>query len=224
MNRRIVVIAEQDLGLAELPCDQEPELAGVFRELLLKDTIALCQSLNLGPLETPPALVLAYGQDRMWYQQRVSGFWLLLPQMGNTLAQCLDNVLIALAPAPDDETIFLGCRAPHLPTRVLQHTFSALSRFDSVIGPCERAGIYLLGVRGRWPAGILGEVQWAGTRTANDLRKKLTRARLGCGMLDKTYPLMGLDDVRRLTPDLINYPHQALSNVRWFINSKLPGG
>jgi len=217
MNRRLVVVADRNAHPVFCPGEsgvaEQPELSQVF----LKDTLALSSSLHAGTADAP-ALILAYCGEREWYQHRASSYWLLLPQMGSTVAQWLDNVLIALAPEPDDETVFLGTRTPHLSCRLLEQAFDGLARFDSVVGPCEQGSVYLLGVRGRWPTGCLADADWQGKRTLPDVRQALRRARLSCAALDRHYGLYDTDDLERLRLHLHEYAEGTLKNTRHFLS------
>ncbi|MEN6301786.1 MAG: DUF2064 domain-containing protein [Armatimonadia bacterium] len=213
MNRRLVVVADRNAHPVFCPGEPNTTLQPEVSEALFRDTLALSGSLHAGTADAP-ALVLAYYGERVWYQHRTSSYWLLLPQMGSTVAQLLDNVLISLALEPDDETIFLGTRTPHLSCRLLEQAFDGLARFDAIIGPCEQSGVYLLGVRGRWPTGCLAEVDWQGKRILPDLRQAMRRARLNYAALDKHDGLYDAEDLERLHLRLGEYPESTLKNTR----------
>lgn len=185
-----------------------------FSEALFRDTLAFAELLSAGGAGISPRLVAAYGGERLWFEQRTSAQWLLLPRMGANLGQVLDNLLIMLDTHNEDETIFIGSRTPHLSPRTLQEAFSALSQRDVVVGPCGPRGVYLLGVRGRWPCGILGGVRWTEKHAVNDLLKAYRRARASVGLLEEFYPLQTPNDLQRLVDDLGIYPDRALSNLR----------
>jgi len=137
-------------------------------EASLKDTVAVCQEFRPGPGAPPPSWLLAYPDRREWYSQITADYWLLVPQMGATLAQRLDNLLLFLAPGAEDETLIVGLRTPQLSTRDLHHAFIALGQRGACVGPTGAGGVYALGIRGRWPTGVLQQVRWhersAGTR------------------------------------------------------------
>lgn len=212
MNRRLVVVADRNARPVFCPGDLSTEQPGLS-ETLFKDTLALSGLLHAGTPDAPE-LVLAYYGERAWYQHRASSYWLLLPQMGSTVAQCLDNILIALAPEPDDETLFLGTRTPHLPCRLLEQAFDGLARFDAIVGPCEQGGVYLMGVRGRWPTGCLAEVDWQGQRVLPELRQALRRTRLNYAVMDKHYGVYDARDLERLRQHLGEYPETVLKHAR----------
>src|SRR3989304_2268914 len=155
MKRILVVVADDTFGLIE-PFPPQDDCRAQLSEATFKDTLALCQSLTLGPGWPPPNLVLAYSGNREWYARCAANYWLIVPQMGTTLAQRLDNLLI-------------GPRPPQLEHRALQHAFIALGQRGACLGPTPEGGIYAIGIRGRWPAGVLQQVRWHDRHAMIDL-------------------------------------------------------
>lgn len=218
MNRRLVVVTDRNAHPVFCPGVADVAGQAELSEVLLKDTLDVCALFDAGRPGVPE-LILAYHGERAWYQPRVSSFWLLLPQMGNTVAQWLDNTLIGLAPQPEDQTVFLGTRTPHLPVRVLEQAFDGLGRFEAVIGACEEEGVYLLGVRGRWPTGALAQVDWEGNKAVSSLRQAFRRAHASYAMVDRLDPLYAKDDLEKLRPLLLNYPDSCLKNTRHYLRN-----
>ena len=201
MKRTLVVLADGAFGLtAPLPLDDEFQAA--LLEAALKDTLTLCQKLDFGPGWAPPQCVLSYSGDRDWHAQRAGVTWLLVPQMGLTLSQKLDNLLIALTPEPDDETLFLGPRTPHLALRDLQHIFIALHQQGTGVGATAAGGIYALGIRGRWPTGVLQQVRWQEPQAVHDVQQAFRRLRVGVAMLEEANPLADREALLRLLDDV----------------------
>jgi glycosyltransferase A (GT-A) superfamily protein (DUF2064 family) len=145
-----------------------------------------------------PQLHLVYPDRRDWYAQVTTGSWLLVPRLGSTLAQCLDNALLFVAPEPDDETLFLGVRTPHLTTRALEHALIGLSQRGACLGPTPSGGIYAVGIRGRWPTGVLQQVRWHDGHAVADLRQVFRRLKIGVALLEEMQPLAAPVHVREL--------------------------
>jgi len=197
MKRTLVILADRTFGLTH-PLPPEDEFQAELVEAALKDTVAVCQGVSFGPGSPTPSWLLAYPDRRDWYARVAADYWLLVPQMGATLAQRLDNVLLFLAPAPDDETLFLGVRTPQLSARDLQHAFIALGQRGACLGPTPAGGVYALGIRGRWPTGVLQQVRWDQPAAEADVRRLFRRLRLGVAVLDALEVVTAAPQVRQL--------------------------
>lgn len=214
MNSRLVVVAGLHLG-GEKAADTLPGYSrAAIIDALMRDTLAMAEQVEAGPGWPAPQYVLLYPDRKPWYESRATQYWLLLPQMGQGTSQCLDNALIMLAPEPTTVTLFLGPTTPHLDPRLLHSAYAALSQHDVVLGPFEEGGVYLLGVRGRWPAGILREVRWDTKMALPDLRKAFKRSRMACALMPPTYGLHDETGLQRLSQQLMEYPETALHHLR----------
>jgi len=198
MKRTLVVLADEAFGLTR-PLPGGDEFQTDLVEAALKDILKVCQEVQPGPGSPPPHLLLVYPDRRDWHAQIAANYWLLVPQMGLNLAQRLDNVLLLLAPAPDDETIFLGVRTPHLTARALQHAFIALGQRGTCLGPTPDGGAYALGIKGRWPTGVLQQVRWHEPEASEDLKRLFRRLQIGVALLDEMAPLVAPTHVGELT-------------------------
>jgi glycosyltransferase A (GT-A) superfamily protein (DUF2064 family) len=197
MKRTLVILADRTFGLTG-PLPAADELQGQLVEAALKDTVAVCQGVSFGPGSPAPSWLLAYPDRREWYARIAADYWLLVPQMGTTLAQRLDNALLFLAPDPEDETLFIGLRTPQLSARDLQHAFIALGQRGACLGPTTAGGVYALGIRGRWPTGLLQQVRWDEPAAEADVRRLFRRLRVGVAVLDQMEALADVTQVRQL--------------------------
>lgn len=223
MKRTLVVLAEPypPACPAEDSSGAVPFCAASFErvtEAALRDTLLAAEALTLGPGREPPDLVLAYTGDRSWYQRWASTHWLLVPRMGSAIEQHLDNVLISLGVQPEQQTVFFSPRTPHLPMRQLQHAYMSLGQRQVVVGPCEGPGVYLLGVTGRWPCGLLSGTRWRSPHVEADLLKAFKRASLSVSVLEEMYELRHDTHLQRLAQDLGLLPDGALPNLRFLLN------
>ena len=211
MTQRLVLFAKPPLGgtaKTRLAADIGDAAASAVAEALLADTIALCESIP------GPALILAYTDDEEYFAGLVADRWQLLRQEGAGLGERLENALAALRPSHDDGTVFLGMDAPHVPPEFLLQAFEALGESDTVLGPCDDGGYYLLGVRGTWPSGILGSVRWSTEHAYDDTRAAFANSELGCAALPPWYDVDDVDSLQRLADDLDAMGADALPHVR----------
>lgn len=219
MKRTLVLLAGD--GFSPGPDNQKDAGNGgrsavpeALYDAVFRDSVLSAEQFDPGHGMAPPDLVLAYHGDRMWFQHRASTHWLLLPQMGTDLGQHLDNLLIVLGTGSEDRTIFMGPFTPHLPARALDSAYILLGQREVVIGPCERAGLYLIGVRGRWPSGLLRSIRWHTAHARNDLLKVFRRTHLSVGLLENLYAVQNEADLRRLVTDLGVFPDRAMPELR----------
>ncbi len=208
MKRTLAILADQTFGLTE-PLPAADGFQSELVEASLKDTVAVCQEFRPGPGAPPPSWLLAYPDRREWYSQITADYWLLVPQMGATLAQRLDNLLLFLAPGAEDETLIVGLRTPQLSTRDLHHAFIALGQRGACVGPTGAGGVYALGIRGRWPTGVLQQVRWHERTAVADLRRLFRRLHVGVGVLDEREALCEAAQVQRLIGDRPAIDRQA---------------
>lgn len=185
MKRTLIILADKTFGLTGAsPTDDDFQSRLV--EASLKDTVAVCQQVGHTPAAAPaPHLVLAYPDRRDWHSHIAADFWLLVPQMGATLAQRLDNLLLFIAPAPEDETLIVGLRTPQISARDLEHAFIALGQRGACLGPTRAGGVYALGIRGRWPTGVLQQVPWNEPGALSGARRLFRSLRIGLALLDE---------------------------------------
>ena len=223
MKRTLVLLADPTLGLTG-PAPAGDDFQAQLVEAGLKDTLAVCHEVHPGSGSPPPGLVLAYPDRRDWYAQVAPQYWLLVPQMGANLAQRLDNILLFLSPTPEDETLILGPRTPHVAARDLQHAFIALGQRGACLGPTLSGGVYALGIRGRWPTGVLQQVRWQAAAAASDLRRLFRKLRLGIAMLDKLEALSDPAQVARVVDERLAIDRPALPFMKQLARRLGPNG
>lgn len=188
MKRKLAIVVDSSFGLAA-PFGGAGEVQDEFFAAALKDSLQLCQNLQFGPGCKPPDLLLAYSGARDFYARIAPQYCLLVPQMGMTLAQVLDNLLIFLGPEPDDETLIIGPRTPHLGTQALQRAFACVQEQGACLGATPSGQVYAIGFRGRWPAGVLGRVRWDAPQAARDVQQAFKRLHVQTALLEKVESL-----------------------------------
>ncbi len=90
--------------------------------------------------------------------------------------------------------VLIGTDTPHLPPKLIDEAFSALSRADVVLGPAEDGGFYLIGVRQVHP-GLFGGVVWSTASVARDVHQNASRMGLRVEYLDT---ICDIDDAASL--------------------------
>lgn len=80
---------------------------------------------------------------RMWLGED----YLYFPQQGNDLGQRMENSFRQAFRYGFEKAVLIGSDLPGLPSHFLVKAFEQLHSFDSVIGPSDDGGYYLLGFR-----------------------------------------------------------------------------
>jgi len=71
--------------------------------------------------------------------------YLYIPQVGNNLGERLKNSFIKGFDLGFKKLTVIGSDSPDLPNSIIHESFQSLKNNDSVIGPCEDGGYYLIG-------------------------------------------------------------------------------
>ena len=129
------------------------------------------------------------------------------PQGEGPLGARLERVLRrALRDAP--AAIALGADSPALPVALLEAAREELMRGESVIGPAEDGGFYLLGVTA-FPPGLLAGVPWSAANTCAATVERMAAQGLAPTVLPPWFDVDDADDLRRLRALLANEPERA---------------
>jgi glycosyltransferase A (GT-A) superfamily protein (DUF2064 family) len=108
--------------------------------------------------------------------------------------------------------VVMSSQVPDLHPRLLQSAFEMLERRDAVVGPTERGGAYLLGLRA--PRDVFKDVPWGTSGELDALLRNLSRAGLNTGFFPARQKVETLDDLvmlrRRLPPSAAPRTYQAL--------------
>ena len=195
-----------------LAADVGAELASELARAFLLDLVSTASQL-------PVELVLAYAprDRRADFRALLPPRWELWPQEGADLGERLGA---ALARSSAVDTIVIGSDSPWLGAVALCEALAALRHAESVIGPCEDGGFYLLGLRAeqeaqrRDLAALLQHIRWSTEHTCADLLAQLAGGETSHHLLPLGYDVDTEADLRRLATDLGQMPANALPATR----------
>ncbi|MFW6156262.1 MAG: TIGR04282 family arsenosugar biosynthesis glycosyltransferase [Armatimonadota bacterium] len=216
MVRRLVLFAKPPLpGRAKTRLAGEigPARAARVAEALLRDTIALAESLAERFPDEETRLVLAYTDRRDWFTPALSQDWRLIEQRGDDLGERIENALADLEPAPDDRTLFIGMDCPQMPRERVSEAFDALGDANAALGPCDDGGYYLIGVRGGIPEGALDDIRWSTTEAMGDTVAALEGANMTVAELTPGYDVDTAEDLQRLAREMAADALDGLANM-----------
>lgn len=167
------------------------EAAADLARAFLIDTWAQVQS-TAGGRARP---VLALSGDPSAIDLGGAEVW---PQGGGDLGERLAR---GIQKALDDEgapwVIAIGADSPGMPSSLLSGAIRALDEADSVLGPCDDGGFYLLGLR-RCPAGLLDDLPWSEATTFGATLARLRERGLTTAILGAFFDIDRPDDIERL--------------------------
>lgn len=104
--------------------------------------------------------------------------------------------------------VALGADSPGLPAELMDHAHRALETSDSVLGPTEDGGYYLVGLK-RCPRGLFLDLPWSCPTTFEATRSRFLDHRLTVGILAPWFDVDIPRDLERLRELLHKEPHRA---------------
>jgi uncharacterized protein len=160
--------------------------------------------------------VLFSPRDARPYFEALAPDFFLLPQVGASLGERLDNALAALFARGYRRAIILNSDGPTLPAAHLKEAFTALAGgADVVFGPCEDGGYYLIGAMRPVPR-LLREVTMSTPRVLADTLALAQQEGLRVALLPRWYDVDEPADLRRLARELAAGPEEvAPATRRW---------
>jgi rSAM/selenodomain-associated transferase 1 len=199
MNRALLVIAKQPAPgrtKTRLTPPLSAERAAQLYECLLRDTVEIARAVpNV-------ARWMAYApEDAAAYFQNLVPDFHLVPQVGASLGERLDNALTHCLCDRFAQAVIMDSDSPTLPSEYVTRAFAELERNDVVLGPCEDGGYYLIGLKEPQPR-LLREVQMSTPHVLADTLAVARAERLRVALLPEWYDVDTRDELVRLRNEL----------------------
>ena len=199
MKQALLVVAKRPAAgqtKTRLTPPLSPEQAAQLYECFLRDTVDLMRAVpNVERL-------IAYApQAESGYFKRLAPDLELVPQIGASLGERLDNALTYCLRSGFERAVIMDSDSPTLPPSYVASAFDRLAEADVVLGPCEDGGYYLVGLTRPQPR-LLREVEMS---TANVLRDTLLLAQaegLRAALLPPWYDVDTREELERLDGEL----------------------
>jgi glycosyltransferase A (GT-A) superfamily protein (DUF2064 family) len=116
--------------------------------------------------------------------------------LGRRLLACFEDLLADHAYA-----VVIGSAVPDLHPRLLRSAFQMLERRDVVVGPTDRGGLYLLGMR--QPRDVFRGVRWGSGQELEQVVRNLKRAHLDFGFFPPRRKVETYEDLQALRARLL---------------------
>ena len=173
--------------------------SATLAEAFLKDVWSAVQSLpwarTVIASTAPLSPLVVGGSPEVWLQGQGD----LGARVERILRRALSQSEFAMA---------LGADNPGLPPRLLEQARDAMRSADSVIGPCEDGGFYLLGLR-QCPPGLLDGITWSHTDTFEQVLARLRAAGFRVSVLDSWFDVDRPEDLAKLRQKISSREIQA---------------
>lgn len=121
----------------------------------------------------------------------------LLPQVGQTLGERLDNALAQCLNDGFYQVIVMGSDSPTLPVADLSRAFELLCHSDLILGPCDDGGYFLIGLTQPRPY-LLRQVEMSTESVLRDTLRLAEEAELSVVLLPAWYDVDTFGDLQRV--------------------------
>ena len=216
MNRALLVIAKRPAAgqtkTRLCPPFSEKEAAKLY-ESFLQDMLDIARAV---PDVT--YLVNYWPAEAIDYFEQLAPDFDLIPQMGDTLGERLDNVLTHCLTHGFDQAVITNSDSPTLPSAYLRQAFELLDQADVVLGPCDDGGYYLIGLTHPQPR-LLREVQMSTPSVARDTLVLAAAEGLRAALLPSWYDVDTINELNRLICELRAPCAQVAPFTRCFLQN-----
>jgi rSAM/selenodomain-associated transferase 1 len=189
-----------------------PEQAAGLYEAVLRDTLDLVRCV---PGVCP---IIAYlPDDARDYFRALAPDFDLMPQRGPDLGFRLDHALTHCLNDGYERAVIMDSDSPTLPAEYLVQAFAELGATDSVLGPCDDGGYYLIGLRRPAPR-LLREVQMSTPNVTRDTLALAASENLSMAQLPEWYDVDTVADLERLRAEVSALPAGRAEHTRRFLS------
>jgi rSAM/selenodomain-associated transferase 1 len=217
MNRALLVIAKRP-AKGQTKTRLSPPFSGAeaaqLYECFLQDMLDIARAVpNV-------AHIINYwpAKEADYFKQLAPDFD-LIPQMGDTLGQRLDNVLTHCLTHGFDQVVITNSDSPTLPATYLHQAFELLNQADVVLGPCDDGGYYLIGLTRPQPS-LLREVEMSTPTVIRDTLDLAEKEGLRAALLPNWYDVDTVTELDRLAKELQSVGEQVALHTRDFLRSR----
>jgi uncharacterized protein len=172
------------------------EQAAQLYECFLRDTLDLARAVS-GVVRS--IAYLPHEEDK--YFRQLAPDFELLPQVGASLGERLDNALTRCLSDGYERAVIMDSDSPTLPSTFVAQAFDALDDADVTLGPCEDGGYYLIGLRRPQPR-LLREVRMSTPDVLRDTLALAEQDSLRVALLPTWYDVDTIQELDRLRGEL----------------------
>lgn len=146
--------------------------------------------------------VIAYAGELLGLMQEAgTRSFSLYGQSGEDLGKRLENYFRWSFSGGAEKSVVIGSDSPTLPLSYLQEAFDLLERYETVLGPSEDGGYYLIGMR-RFNPILFQGIPWGSEKVFEETLQRARPFADRIGVLRRWYDVDTPSDLKRLRKDL----------------------
>jgi len=131
-------------------------------------------------------------EEDLWSEELFEKF----VQQGEGLGDKLTNAIQASVSNNEARTIVIGSDCYDLNAEIIEKAFSSLEKHDSVIGPANDGGYYLLGFR-QYNQALFEGINWSTSEVFKQTIEKLKALNLSVDVLEELVDLDTFEDLKK---------------------------
>ncbi len=157
-------------------------------------------SLSLLELTGIPFSICYYPHDdKARFTAWLGSHYSFIPQHGNDLGERVRNCFCYAFSQGFQRVIALGTDSPDLPSTFIKDAFAYLQKHDSVIGPCEDGGYYLIGFnKDTFLPNAFDRISWSTDSVVTQTIDRLKRAGRTTHILPRWRDVDTMNDLKHL--------------------------
>jgi rSAM/selenodomain-associated transferase 1 len=147
-----------------------------------------------------------------------------IPQRGNNLGERLKNCFLQGFELGYNNLIVIGSDSPDLPEKIINESIEKLKDFNSVIGPSEDGGYYLIGfTKHGFSSKVFEGITWSTSSVFEETVEKLKSNLIEFYKLEKWHDVDTIEDLKELYKRNINTDYKT-SKTMIFLKKNIEKG
>ena len=167
--------------------------AELYRNFILDHLI------TLGRLSVPLRIYFTPASSEAQFRQWLGNDRTYVPQEGGDLGERMKNAFLDVFSEGFERAVLMGSDLPDLPGRIIRDSLLSLDTYDSVVGPSQDGGYYLIGFRdSTFTHEVLDSIPWSTDTVLDSTLSILVRLRRTTYMLEYWNDVDTFSDLREL--------------------------
>lgn len=151
-------------------------------------------------------IICYYPQDRIIeFKKWLGNKFEFIPQEGNNLGERLKNCFIKGFELGYNNLVVIGSDSPDLSEKIIHESIEKLNDYETVIGPSEDGGYYLIGFTNQsFSQKVFDNINWSTSGVFEETIYKLKSERKKIFILEKWHDVDTIQDLKELYKKNIN--------------------
>ena len=169
-----------------------------------------------------PVLICFFPPDRILeFKKWLGNNYEFIPQVGINLGERLKNCFIKGFELGYNNLIVIGSDSPDIPEKIIHKSIEKLNDNDTVIGPSEDGGYYLIGFTDRsFTQRVFEDITWSSASVFEETVDKLKSGLKKIYILEKWYDVDTIEDLKKLYKKNVNTDFKTSETMN-FLKNKL---